>query len=318
MKVCKSCSARYNIEYTSDECSICNNIFNKLENLNIPYKTVSIRVHGFQEPLFQFNSTLSFDIKKFLIEKYNLKISSTDPDLIINISPDGVSFENPELFLFGRYYKIKNNISQKRWRNRKFLSIEEIIGEHFKKIYQAENYYMHASGREDIDAYCLAGRPFVLELVDPKIRDNFQGFFESDQVKAIIYGKVRRVFRSLVSDSHFDKTYLCYHRELHDSEIEILNSIKDLKISQYTPTRVQHRRVNKTRYRKVYWIKAFKNFSYIHCEAGLYVKELFTGDNGNTKPNLSEMLNKPIKCEKLIVVRILDRFLDYSFNLLRL
>lgn len=316
--LCKKCIEIYNLRNLVNEgekCELCNNIWDKLK-LNISSKRVAIRISGFDDRKYLFNpkSTLSTAIKEQLVKEYNLTIDSVDPDLYIDINPQGVQLKNAELFIFGRYWKLKNNISQKRWRDRRFTSIEEIIGEELVKKYKAKHYYIHASGREDIDAFNIAGRPFVAELIEPEIYEVKPGIINNDKIVALIYGRVRRRFRKLVSNSHFDKGYLCYHDELNNEEIQKLNSISYLKISQYTPIRVEKRRALKTRYRLIYKIRAFNLYSYIYSEAGAYIKEFFHGDNGRTNPSISSILGRMIKCKTLIVSRIYDRFLDISFK----
>ena len=42
----------------------------------------------------------------------------------------------------------------------------------------------------------------------------------------------------------------------------------------------------------------------VHCEGGLYVKELVSGDEGRTKPSLSELLGAPALVEELDVINV--------------
>jgi len=42
------------------------------------------------------------------------------------------------------------------------------------------------------------------------------------------------------------------------------------------------------------------------CESGTYVKELVSGDDGRTKPSLSELLGREAKVAQLDVLEILD------------
>lgn len=321
--LCKRCAHIYNLEDLipiSDKCKLCNNIWDRLELPELSSKRVAIRITGFDDKpyLLKPRSTLNTEIKRELVKKYSLELDSVDPDYYIDITPDGISVRSAEIFIYGRYWKLKPNISQKRWRKKRFISVEELIGEKLKERYGAYNYKMHASGREDVDATNIAGRPFVMELSQPSLHKVIPEIIKDDRVVAVIYGRVRRRFRSIVSDSHFDKGYLCYHRMLDQEEIEMLKKLKDIKISQYTPRRVERRRALKTRYRKLYLMLPFSNFSRLYTEAGMYVKELFHGDQGRTKPNLSEILGKEIKCEHLAVSRIYDRFLDISYNRYRL
>jgi tRNA pseudouridine synthase 10 len=43
---------------------------------------------------------------------------------------------------------------------------------------------------------------------------------------------------------------------------------------------------------------------FIKCEGGLYVKELITGDEGRTKPNLSELIGIPVQVVELDVLEV--------------
>ncbi|MEM0455924.1 MAG: hypothetical protein QXL02_01545 [Candidatus Anstonellales archaeon] len=321
--LCDKCASIYNLNglvEIGENCEICHGIWDRLELRDLPSQRVSIRVIGFDDSkyLLQPRSTLSAAIKEELKSKYNLQIDNTDPDVYIDVSPDGIQIRKAELFIFGRYWKLRNNISQKRWPGKGIPSIEGIIGRELIKIYGGSKYFMHASGREDIDAFNIAGRPFVMEIHEPVRYNVSPGIIQSQGIVAVIYGRVRRIMRTLVSDSHFDKSYICYHKELSDEEISILSSSPVLRISQYTPSRVEHRRALKTRYRKIYRIRAFRNFSYIYAEAGAYIKEFFHGDKGRTSPCISSILNREINCDTLIVSRLYDRFVDILYNRYRL
>jgi tRNA pseudouridine synthase 10 len=80
-------------------------------------------------------------------------------------------------------------------------------------------------------------------------------------------------------------------------------------VKQQTPTRVAHRRADLTRPKRVKSIswkplpKGSVEFI-IRGEAGLYVKELISGDNGRTRPSFSSVLGTPAKTEELDVVKI--------------
>ncbi|HMZ31697.1 MAG TPA: tRNA pseudouridine(54/55) synthase Pus10, partial [Methanoregulaceae archaeon] len=39
-------------------------------------------------------------------------------------------------------------------------------------------------------------------------------------------------------------------------------------------------------------------------EAGLYIKELISGDNGRTRPSLTEILQRPARVSRLDVVQV--------------
>ena len=84
---------------------------------------------------------------------------------------------------------------------------------------------------------------------------------------------------------------------------------------QQTPNRVLGRRADLERRRKVLNISAAQVPRgmlrlQILAEAGTYIKELISGDEGRTKPSLSSLLGCRAACEELDVVRIHDYFLE--------
>ena len=86
-------------------------------------------------------------------------------------------------------------------------------------------------------------------------------------------------------------------------------SLLGRKISQFTPTRVAHRRANKVRERQIYScnIESLDGTIAIltlETESGTYVKELVSGDNARTKPNISDMIGAPCKIIELDVLEI--------------
>lgn len=81
------------------------------------------------------------------------------------------------------------------------------------------------------------------------------------------------------------------------------------EINQLTPLRVLRRRKNILRKRKIkrlQWklIDDNKFEVLIHAQAGTYIKEFITGDEGRTTPSISELLNTPCECLELDVVEI--------------
>jgi tRNA pseudouridine synthase 10 len=93
------------------------------------------------------------------------------------------------------------------------------------------------------------------------------------------------------------------------------NAVKTLsgaKISQRTPERVAHRRADKIRERRVLDIactgeEAGRFIVEVTGEAGLYIKELISGDNGRTRPSLSEVLGFPARVTSLDVVLVEEK-----------
>jgi tRNA pseudouridine synthase 10 len=81
-------------------------------------------------------------------------------------------------------------------------------------------------------------------------------------------------------------------------------------IKQQTPLRVVHRRADLIREKYIYKLKVKKvslkrALMEIHCQGGLYVKELVSGDEGRTVPNISESLGNRAKTLKLDVLKVI-------------
>jgi tRNA pseudouridine synthase 10 len=218
------------------------------------------------------------------------------------------------LFIYGRYQKLVRGIPQTKWEKYK-ETVEDIIAKPFMKASSGSGHSMHAAGREDIDARCLDWRPFVLEIESPKIREFPLKRMEAEvnrsrkvRVSFLRYSDRMEVVR--VKSLMPDKTYRALALSEKPIARDLLPRLKRLSsIRQQTPTRVVHRRADKTRakrVRSVAWKLLSKNrieFT-IKGEAGLYIKELITGDNGRTKPSFSEVLGTSLKVKELDVVKI--------------
>jgi tRNA U54 and U55 pseudouridine synthase Pus10 len=183
----------------------------------------------------------------------------------------------------------------------------------------ANGFIVSNSGREDIDARCLAWRPFVIEIVKPKIRNvNLKEVEEkinrSKKVKVRnlkIVENGKQLIRRLKTERS-EKTYkavVTFEKTIDKERLKELKQLNGAIIFQKTPTRVLARRSDKERKRKVikisYRLINRKTLELIiRASAGLYIKELITGDNGRTKPNISEILNNTPKKILLDVIKI--------------
>ena len=84
------------------------------------------------------------------------------------------------------------------------------------------------------------------------------------------------------------------------------------EIHQQTPLRVLRRRTDMVRIKHVldlsYEIIDDKTFSMrIKTEGGLYIKELISGDEGRSHPNVSEILGVNAVCEQLDVIEVSEK-----------
>ncbi len=201
-------------------------------------------------------------------------------------------------------------------------SVQELIGWVVGAAFKTRRNKFHGAGREDLDVRMLgAGRPFVMEVVDPKRMD-----VDLAEVEAEI--NRRNEGRMEVRGLHWaDKSRVrILKEEPHAKEYEALVAVAEpvpperwqplvgrrLQVVQQTPTRVAHRRADKARER---WIE-FRGFEpagtdgelrvRMRTEHGTYVKEAIHGEGGATRPSLSELLGVACTCRELDVIDILD------------
>lgn len=244
-----------------------------------------------------------------------------------------VELQVNSLLIYGRYNKYSREIPQTEWHCRNCRgsgceecdwtgkqyqeSVQEIIQEPFMRETKAIEAKFHGGGREDVDARCLGKREFVLELVEPLNRDlDLEGLAEevnSSQDKVEIFNTrpAEKDEIAEIKQKHADKTYRAEIELGDDVEEKKLDVLEELvgTVEQFTPNRVQHRRAEKTREREVYSVEYSKLEEKIlelkvQAEAGTYIKEMISGDEGNTEPSVSGLLETDAECVKLDVIDI--------------
>ncbi len=263
------------------------------------------------------------------------------PDIVVVFNPflEKVRVQVNPLFVAGRYRKLVRTIPQSKWfcsncRGRgcekcgetgKMYpeSVEELSSKQLLEIVQGEEIFFHASGREDIDARMLgSGRPFVIEVSKPKKRFIDLKQIET-QVNAEAIGKVevsglhfttKDVVRRLKKGEGAQKEYGLlaeFENELSNQDLRTIEEkFSGICIKQQTPLRVMHRRADLIREKYIYQVKVKKvslkrALLEIRCQGGLYVKELVSGDEGRTVPNVSDLLNNRAKTLKLDVLNVI-------------
>lgn len=245
-----------------------------------------------------------------------LKPDFRTPDavIIIDLDKGEVNVEPTPVYILGAYIKLGRYISQMRWIGRRgqrnyMFSVEESMRK-VVPLFEGNELVFHASGREDADARMLGnGRPLILEVRRPQKRKVGKELIErvgsSDpwvilKIKKIVGREKVKELKSATPR----KTYrvIAYSPEgvvVNDIE-KIENEFKNALINQRTPSRVLRRRPDIVRNRQVYEVKGriLNNMLVefmIHCDGGLYVKELVHGDQGRTKPSFSEVIGKPLE-----------------------
>jgi tRNA pseudouridine synthase 10 len=200
-------------------------------------------------------------------------------------------------------------------------SVQELITWVLAKAAGTRKSKFHGAGREDVDVRMLGtGRPFVIELEDVRItapnlveieatinarnpgRLEVTGLHWADKgrVRALKEGEFAKEYKALVV---VDGAPNLAALEARIGE--------RLVLSQETPTRVAHRRADMVRER---WIEVSAvtpvdaaHFAVeLRTQHGTYVKEAISGDDGLTRPSVSEIVGAPCKCVELDVLRILD------------
>jgi len=249
-----------------------------------------------------------------LIEKETGKgADERNPDLIIFWDSGKVKLEPQPLYIFGYYKKLSRNLPQTRKEGYP-ESVESIIAKPFLKR-TGEGERFHGMGREDIDVRCLDWRPWVLEILKPKKRT-----LDLKQIQREINGSRKVRVKGLrkagkaevrqVKQLQPDKSYRVLVETEGEINEKILQRLKRLKnIQQRTPLRVAKRRADLVRRRKVKELRwkliSKRRFELVlRAEAGLYIKELVTGDEGRTNPSVSGLLGMKAKPLKLDVIKI--------------
>jgi len=286
-------------------------------------------------------SQFSRDIGKRLCEITEKEVDFGRPDIVVLVNPfaSRIRLQVNSLFVAGRYRKLVRNIPQSRWLCRECggrgcescnwtgkryqESVEELIGIPTLKTAKGKEIALHGAGREDIDARMLgSGRPFVLEVKNPKkrfidlqileqaINEGARGKVEVRRLRFADKNVVRR-FKKAEAAEKIYSAIVEFDREVSGDELErIEKALSNITVRQQTPKRVLHRRADLMREKYIYEAR-IKRLSpnraeiRIHCQGGLYIKELVTGDEGRTEPSVARILNTkatPIQLDVLSVV----------------
>ncbi len=291
----------------------------------------------FAEPLkTELNREVGKRIEKLTGKKANLK----KPQIVVllDLENNRVELEVNSLYIFGRYRKLIRGIPQTRWPCRECggrgcercgntgrmyqESVDELIKPHLLAAAQCENTAFHGAGREDIDALMLGdGRPFIVEAKKPHRRDVDLKALESE-INRKSDGKIEVLGLRFVESEAVeqlksmkaDKTYRLKieHGTIKEKLKSSLDILNGTLIRQKTPARVLHRRADLERARRVYSteLESFDTNTAvlkIHCEGGLYVKELISGDNGRTVPSLAALTESQAKVIELEVIKVDDK-----------
>ena len=286
-----------------------------------------------------FKSEVNREVGKAVSARTGRVVDFKNPHVVVilDLANSRVEVQVNSVFFYGRYQKFERGIPQTHWDCRacrgkgcekcnftgaQYLdSVEELIGRPVIEMFDAENAVLHGAGREDIDARMIGtGRPFILEVVSPKRRSldlvkveaeinrtaegrvsvALQRWSERGEVETLKSNKAHKKYRILVE----------VDGELSADEFaKALTTLQGVTIHQRTPERVAHRRADKIRERRVLDIgyagmQDGKFVVDVLGEAGLYIKELVSGDGGRTVPSLAGNLKRTAHVTSLDVVQV--------------
>ena len=266
-----------------------------------------------------------------------VEVSFENPDIVVHydVERDSLSLEVRPVYVYGRYLKFVRGMRQTMIRNSECIgtdclskpvdewSVEGLVIPIITEAHGGSGGVLHAAGREDIDVRMLGtGRPFVAEVKEPKrrhvdlkaleekINSVYRGVVAVRMLRYVNHDIVKKI--TVYSPLH-TKTYVLKVKFSDVLNIEALRKVESrlrgATIKQRTPKRVLWRRVDKTRFKKVYEVKAYMTgpreaMFIIRCQGGLYIKELATGDEGRTKPSIRDIVNKDVEVVSLDVISV--------------
>jgi len=275
------------------------------------------------------------EIGRSICERLGKRVEHSDPQLLllVNLKKLNVEVKSKSIYIYGGYRKLVRGIPQTTWLCKRCRgrgckvcnwkgkmyrsSVQQIIEKPLIRMAKAKRSSFHGSGREDIDVRCLDYRPFVIEIVDPKVRsiDLEKAKNEINRSKYVQVSDLKLVSKNevvKVKEAKNDKVYravVTFNKTLGENDLEKISSIRNVKIMQKTPVRVLHRRADLLRERVVKRVECRllskrRLELVIECDAGTYVKEFIHGDGGRTKPSIAEILNNPVRKIVLDVIEI--------------
>jgi len=282
---------------------------------------------------------LNREIGKILEKKLKKEVNFEKPTImvVLDTSYDAVNLQIAPLYIYGRYKKFSRFIPQTKWyckicrgkgcRKCNYTgkiydtSVEELTAEDILKATKGQDESFHGCGREDVDARMLGnGRPFVLEIKNPvkrnidlqaiekKINNKYGDLIQVNNLRYSDRDEVTRI-----KNASFKKIYRVKFKcdaEINNEKLKkVASSLQGLRIGQLTPSRVAHRRADMVREKYIYScivesVDGTMAVLTLETESGTYIKELVSGDNGRTKPSITEMIQAPCIVTELDVIEI--------------
>ena len=286
-------------------------------------------------------SDFSRELGKQIYTLLGKEVNFEKPHLVFlyDIVRDRIQLQINPIFIYGRYRKLKRGIPQSRWdcnacrgkgcdecggTGRRYPdSISEYVGLVAQRLTGGTRFKFHGAGREDVDVLMLGdGRPFVVEVSEPKIRNpdlkSLMKSINKEAKKRIQVQELQMTNRErsqkLKEDASTNiKEYAAIIETSHVIEKTDLQrterEFSGIKIEQRTPVRVSHRRSDLVREKLIHEIRLKKKSTktieaFFKVQGGTYVKELISGDEGRTVPSVASVLGIDCVCKELNVTAI--------------
>ncbi len=201
-------------------------------------------------------------------------------------------------------------------------SVQELIARVAMPRFKARRNKFHGAGREDLDVRMLGhGRPFVFEM--SKVKRPMVDLEElaaeiqrrsDDRIELLDLRYCGRKRVAEIKETRCPKEYGALVR-FQDTDRDLATAFQALidrgriTVLQNTPSRVAHRRADLQRERWIEIVEAVPEGEdwrlRIRSAHGTYIKEAISGENGRTRPSLTELLGAPCACVELDVLEIL-------------
>ncbi len=204
-------------------------------------------------------------------------------------------------------------------------SVQELIARVAMPRFKARRNKFHGAGREDLDVRMLGnGRPFVFEMLKARrpetdlkelqdeVNRRWEGRIEILDLRLCGRRRVAEIKETRCAKEYRARVRLGEGAPAPEEAERRLLALRErgvIAIVQTTPSRVAHRRSLLERERWIRILEWQQDGSdwliLIRSAHGTYIKEAVSGDEGRTKPSLSELLGAACACIELDVMAIL-------------
>lgn len=286
-------------------------------------------------------SDINRELRRLLSKKLEKPVDFKRPDVVIvlDVGTGKVEVKPSPVFIFGRYLKLKPGIPQNKWYCPRCwgkgcercgwtgklypTSIEELVANPMREVFEGRDVKFHGAGREDVDVKVLGrGRPFIVEIREPRKRNVNLAKVEEEvnrragglvEVRELRYSSREEVKKLKMTSQIREKVYLIKVRVeggvTKEEALKLEEALSGSLVRQRTPLRVLHRRADRVRIKRVYEFKVQDITEEgltirVRTQGGLYVKELVTGDEGRTTPSVAELLSKRVEVKELVVLDV--------------